>query len=55
MLLMGKLTMNGHGFNSYFDITRGYIPFISHSTTIFPWFSYGFPRVFPKETIRDLM
>ena len=40
---MGKLTISMAMFNSYFDITRGYIPL----NPIKPPFSYGFPMVFP--------
>ena len=30
-------------FNSYFDITRGLKTIKSRETTVFLWFSYGFP------------
>ena len=47
MLLMGKLTISMAIFNSYFDITRGYIPLNPMENPIKPPFSYGFPMVFP--------
>ena len=42
MLFMGKSTISMAMFNSYVDITRGYIPL----NPIKPPFSYGFPMVY---------
>ena len=43
---MGKSTISMAIFNSYFDITRGYILLNPMKNPIKPPFSYGFPMVF---------
>jgi len=50
---MGKLTISMAIFNSYFDITRGYIPLNPMENPIKPPFSYGFHDKIPLNPIKS--